>query len=324
MNIEILQKFITAVEKLPETYASYLKKQNLPEIKKLLEDVYKQLEMQLSYTSHSKNSDLDFNPKDALHYEITRGSLLLLATRFRDHIEIGNDLGEAAKKKFGTDYSTKLEEIISYAEQAKLLRNSLQEIDNDFKSLKSKTGFAVKYRDFLQEANINKKNSKIWVGLMIVSIALFIVMLIYGMKDTLSIFDTTKQILETSQKNSNITAPQGIINTTIYITIFKQLALRILLYSALIYLIVFSVKNYNARMHNYTINSQKSNSLNAAIKLFENAQTPEVKDNILQHASDAIFSHQPTAYNGKENEPTSPNLFTTVIEKAVKITERNK
>lgn len=97
--------------------------------------------------------------------------------------------------------------------------------------------------------------------------------------------------------------------------IFKAIAYRLFIISFIVYIINFCVKNYNAIKHNFTINSHKANSLNAALVLLERAKTPEGNDSIMNQAASAIFSHQPTGYSTKDPENISSTVTEKIIEK---------
>jgi len=103
--------------------------------------------------------------------------------------------------------------------------------------------------------------------------------------------------------------------TILYLEIFKAIAYRLFLISFVVYIVNFCVKNYNASKHNQTVNSQKANSLNAALVLLERAKTDEGNDNIMTQAASAIFSHQPTGYNKKDPENISKSITEKIIEK---------
>ena len=103
--------------------------------------------------------------------------------------------------------------------------------------------------------------------------------------------------------------------TILYLEIFKAIAYRLFLISFVVYLVNFCVRNYNASKHNQTVNSQKANSLNAALVLLERAKTDEGNDNIMSQAASAIFSHQPTGYNKKDPENVSKSITEKIIEK---------
>ncbi len=101
---------------------------------------------------------------------------------------------------------------------------------------------------------------------------------------------------------------------TIYISYYKFLITKLLLYSIFVYAIVFCIKNYNAQMHNNIINLHKANAFKSILSLLNTAKSDDGNDKLLVQATQAIFSHQQTGYNGKENESTSPNLITNVID----------
>lgn len=97
----------------------------------------------------------------------------------------------------------------------------------------------------------------------------------------------------------------------LYLEIFKSVTYRLLLISFLSYLLGICVKNYNANMHNYTVNKHKANSLSAALVLLDKAKTPDGNDQLMTQAANAIFSHQPTGFNNREPK----NIGVSIIEK---------
>lgn len=104
---------------------------------------------------------------------------------------------------------------------------------------------------------------------------------------------------------------KGANKSILHFEIFKSISYRLLIISFVLYIISFCVKNYNANRHNYTVNMQKANSLNAALILLERAKTPEGNDSIMTQAASSIFSHQPTGYNKKDPE----NIQSTITDK---------
>lgn len=96
--------------------------------------------------------------------------------------------------------------------------------------------------------------------------------------------------------------------SVLYYEIAKALLFRVVLLSGILYIIAFGIKNYNAAMHNYTINAHRANALDAAQRLIGRANTDGAKDEILKLAAQAIFAYQKTGHLDKEAEPSNPNI----------------
>ncbi len=95
----------------------------------------------------------------------------------------------------------------------------------------------------------------------------------------------------------------------LYLEIFKAVFFRLFVLSIITYILGICVKNYHINMHNYTVNTHKANSLSAALLMIEKSFTDPGKDQILNLAANAIFSHQPTGFNNKDPENLTMNIF---------------
>lgn len=178
---------------------------------------------------------------------------------------------------------------------------------------KVKLEIADKDLDFQTQAKVNKSTAIFWAIMASILILLLISILIFSNQSIDEYIKLSKNI------NKNlISANNDILKFTIYFSYFKYTFAKLLIYSLLIYAIVFCVKNYNAQMHNRIINMHKSNAFKSALSLLNTAKSEEGYDQLLLQATQAIFSHQQTGYNGKESEPTNPNLITNIIESATK------
>lgn len=205
----------------------------------------------------------------------------------------------------------KLQEELQ-ADRARLLAE-----EEKFNNFKTKLEIADKEFDFQQQARNNKKTALIWA---LIASALTAI-LIYILCDSLKLSDTFIQIAALVKKGLLGEKPSNnddIISKTIYFSYGKYIFTKLLLYSLLIYAITFCVKNYNAQMHNNIINTHKSNAFKSTLSLLNTARSDDGNDKLLVQATQAIFSHQQTGYSGKDSEPTSPNIFTNVIDSAIK------
>lgn len=195
-------------------------------------------------------------------------------------------------------------------------RENLINEEKKFDEFKTKLEIADKQLDFQFEAETNRKAARMWAIITGLLIVFLILILFCSLDSNTCLSDIAikikKQMIGNGKTNDSLT-----INT-IYFTYYKFLITKIFLYSMLIYAIVFSVKNYNAQMHNKIINMHKGNALRSTLSLLNTAKSDDGNDKLLVQATQAIFSHQQTGYSGKESEPTSPNLITNVIDSASK------
>ncbi|MCW3110689.1 MAG: hypothetical protein JWQ09_5195 [Segetibacter sp.] len=161
---------------------------------------------------------------------------------------------------------------------------------------------------FIKAAATNKLQSWFWLAGIIVSSIGLIFLLSCFVKD----FCLDVSCLQEQKK---ICPECG--NTLLIFELTRATIYRVAIISLAVYFVVFVIKNYNALMHNYTINIQKANSFAAAFVMINGPMTEKGKDDIMTQAAQAIFSHQNTGYLGKDNEPSNPLIVEKVIEKVM-------
>ncbi|KUY31728.1 hypothetical protein [Elizabethkingia ursingii] len=183
---------------------------------------------------------------------------------------------------------------------------------NDFKA---KLDISDKQIDFQFDAKQNKNNSMFWITLVVIQIIVLIILISSNLND-ISLFSNTAKIINSDLTKQKIN--QNIINNSIYFTFGKLIFTKLLLYSIIILGIKVALKNYNSQMHNYVINSHKSNSLKSVLSIMSVAKTEEGNDKLLVQATQAIFEHQNTGFDKGENNSTSPNLINNVIDTVTK------
>lgn len=214
---------------------------------------------------------------------------------------------QLAKVEAEKEVLLKLREINNKKEE------SLIEESKKFDEFKQKRELIENKIDFRIESYNNRNFANAILFLIIISIGFFVTYLIYSISNSNDLFCIALDINNNS-KGMN----KELVNNIIYIELAKKLATKGFVYSLIVYLITFLVKNYNAQMHNYVVNSHKSNTFNSALSLIGTANSDEGNDKIITQATQAIFTSQRSGYQGIENEPTSPNLITNVIDEVQK------
>lgn len=186
-----------------------------------------------------------------------------------------------------------------------------------FNEFKTKLEFADKNVDFQSHADNNKKKAIYWAIAASAFIMLLLIILCNGLEGN-DKFSTIAQEVKNKLLLDKNPLSNNMMENTIYFTYAKFIFTKLLLYSLLLYAIGFCVKNYNAQMHNHVINSHKANAFKSTISLLNTAKSEDGNDKLLVQATQAIFAHQQTGYNGKGTEQPSPNLVTNVIDGALK------
>ncbi|HSY60295.1 MAG TPA: hypothetical protein VK796_00405 [Cytophaga sp.] len=110
--------------------------------------------------------------------------------------------------------------------------------------------------------------------------------------------------------NDNVTGNlSNYLGVIVYYELIKRAVLRLFVLSLAIALLKFCINNYNALMHNYTVNTHKANSLAAAFRIIASIQNENTRDTILNLAGKEIFMQQKTGYLSKEEMKLDIKLF---------------
>lgn len=195
------------------------------------------------------------------------------------------------------------------------LKNKLQfELDNfdeRYKDLLTSGEFLAQQEIFNKEAQYHKSMSFKWLLGIFASVTVLVVVLILIFKNFCFALDCFS--IEKLTDYKTICDDCG--NQIMWYEIVKSIIFRLFVISICVYLLVFTIKNFNAHMHNKTVNAHKENSFAAAMALLNRAETPDGKDQLIVQAALSIFSHQKTGYIGKENEPNNPLFIEKLIDK---------
>lgn len=277
-------------------------------------------------------NDVSITPEEDWEYNEQIIKLKSIITTIIEDIHLNNNdlsiLTEEERHKILTQARIEAEiEMERIQLQAKEIQRMREELQNDrdrllkeeekFNFFKAKLEVADKEFDFQQQARKNKNTAYFWAFLAFVLSGI----LVYILCDSLTISDTFIKIADNVKKGlvgSIPTNNNDIISKTIYVSFSKYIFTRLLLYSLIIYAMIFCVKNYNAQMHNNIINTHKSNAFRSTLSLLNTARSDEGNDKLLIQATQAIFSHQFTGYSGKDSEPPSPNLVTNIVDSVAK------
>jgi hypothetical protein len=276
--------------------------------------------------------EIDINPTDYTSFSSSMHQLRSVITAIIEDVQISNnDLSIITENEKQEILSNARREIEYERERIEIEAREIQKLKEDlqrrtegilleeekFNSFKTKLEFADKGIDFQTDAKKNKENAFVWAIIFGILLIFLLIVICFNINTT-STFATIAKEVNLNLATKGNTFDKSMISNTIYITFAKMMFSRLFLYSLLVYSIRFSVKNYNAQMHNFIINSHKANSLKSTLSLLGTAKSDDGNDKLLVQATQAIFSHQNTGFNNKETENNSPNLITNVIDSVSK------
>lgn len=272
--------------------------------------------------------EIDINPMDYNTFLASTNQLRSVITAIIEDIQLSNnDLSIVTENERQEILSQARKEIEYERERIEIEAREIQKLKEDLKkrtdgilleeeklnSFKTKLEFADRGVDFQADAKSNKNTAIFWAIIFFILLTILLIIICNNINSN-SNFTKIAQDVNTVMTKKGQLFEKEIINNTIYISYIKMVFSRLFLYSLLIYGIRFSVKNYNAQMHNYIINSHKANSFKSTLSLLNTAKSDDGNDKLLVQATQAIFSHQNTGFNNKETETSTPSLITNVID----------
>ncbi|AUC84835.1 hypothetical protein CW731_05795 [Polaribacter sp. ALD11] len=208
-------------------------------------------------------------------------------------------------------------EIKSLREKLNSEQARISEEEKKFNVFKSKLELADKNIDFQLVAKKNRNSAIIWLVIGI-ALLIFIIISVHSYSKDFSLVSSVFKSEDLTQvKPFNENLKSETINFY-YIIIFKAITLKIFYLSLLIFAVKKCFSNYSSLMHNYIINSHKSNALKSTLSLLDTAKTEDGNDKLLVQATQAIYSHQQTGYEKNKEGSTEKSEINTVIESIVK------
>lgn len=186
----------------------------------------------------------------------------------------------------------------------------LKEFDEKYRSNLGDYEILSQERIFREEAQQNMRDSKTW-SYIIGGLAgvLIIVSWIFMCSCW---FDYTC-MCQKIDKACSITGSN--IQFLFYYELIRPVLIRVFILSIVVLLLKFAIKNYNAIMHNSTINMNKANSLAALIRIIAGLPNDDKdsKNIILTSASKEIFLQHKTGYLSKDNAKVDLGLIEKII-----------
>lgn len=150
---------------------------------------------------------------------------------------------------------------------------------------------------FLQDAKDLKKAANGWLVCIILLVGLFVIFLIFEEK-----------IIPLSEST---------ITTIITLSYFR----RLLIISFMVFIITFVIKQYNVKMHLYTQNKHRSNTL-SSYKLFIQSMgdsDAEARSQLMREVSKSIYDAGHSGYlNLKDDNESSSNTIINEVTKVIK------
>lgn len=224
-------------------------------------------------------------------------------------------LREFEKQSRNEIETIKLETTSDASEVKKMLFNLQQEV----KEVKSRFDFDVKDFELLRldkifwdTANNNKKLRIWWIGGIAFAFGLLALLIFCFIKecwiDLDCYFHNRNTLLEIQKPAIGSIALEN-IKILLYYELAKKAVLRLFLISMTIFLLKFLIRNYNALMHNITINENKANTLAALMRSINIISKPEDRDTLIKIGAKEIFVQKKTGYLYKEDSDIDLSIF---------------
>jgi hypothetical protein len=185
-----------------------------------------------------------------------------------------------------------------------LLENQTRNIDERITPIIQKGEILAQEKIFFDAARKNKRDSYYWIGAIILLTTCLLILFISIAKmcvDFSCFADNLTSIKATQTERHNL----------FFYYIIKKVLANLLIISLLIYLLKFGISNYNAIMHNRTVNLHKANAFAASLNLIGNVKDATKQDEIINLAAKEIFTQQKTGYLHKDGN----DINISVLEK---------
>ena len=249
----------------------------------------------------------------------------MLQERWRNYLirqdelvnEVRDQISESLQGELRFTDDSSEDERVEMREEINDLRNAknrleslIEEQTKRYQPVFANQEFELQRDLFKGTAKSYEVKSYFWIGGIVLSTIAFVV-LISIIRENFC-FDLSCFNIKTLSGYKPICEDCG--KHLLWLEMFKAVFFRFILISLNIYLISFCVKNYNASMHNKVINETRQNTFNVALH-FYNTTVGEGKEDVLRRASESLFSHRNTGYNGKHSEPTTPSFVQNIIDK---------
>ena len=240
--------------------------------------------------------------------------------------------GVVKLKTYDSDFEKQIQDIESSKSEIDSNRDEIKETLKDIENLKRSVSaqldewkerytkeninieLITQGNSFNTRARANEKNSFLWIIAIAISTLVLVILISCFMCTVIEEISILKTKTYIDYKNVCATCSEKVL----WLYFAKGIVLKALLISINIYIIRFCVKNYNACMHNQTVNDQRQASFDVAFH-FYNTIVSDRKDEILIMAANSIFTHQKTGYIEKESEPNNPAIIEKIIDKVQNI-----
>jgi uncharacterized protein YutD len=186
------------------------------------------------------------------------------------------------------------------------LSDQIRDFEERYKPAAAKGEFLVQGSKFLETADFNNNESYKWLWISLILLGILLGICIWFLFSCWIDFSCLRSDLNTQKNN---------LNWLIIFEVIRKSFIRLLIISIIIYLLKFSIKNYNALKHNFVINRHKANSLDASMHLMNNLPAGVGRDEVINTASKEIFTQHKTGYLLKDQEM----IDITVLEKLLSL-----
>lgn len=197
--------------------------------------------------------------------------------------------------------SAKSDIFIGVEEKVNTLNNSIKISNEALQQIE-----LIKHtHDFLKESVKNSNRATKWLISSILGLIAFIFLIFWSIYCD----NNSTEIIKEAAKNKDVFLFTKYLLVSYYIS-------KTLLFSMLLFILGWFLKNYRSEKHNYTINKHKAMSLTVATGILTKEEYQNSDGvNIFKQGMEIVFSHQVSGFS--KDDSSSPNVVNTLLQKGI-------
>lgn len=197
--------------------------------------------------------------------------------------------------------SAKSDIFIGVEEKVNTLNNSIKISNEALQQIE-----LIKHtHDFLKESVKNSNRATKWLVASILGLIAFIFLIFWSIYCD----NNSTEIIKEAAKNNDVFLFTKYLLVSYYIS-------KTLLFSTLLFILGWFLKNYRSEKHNYTINKHKAMSLTVATGILTKEEYQNSDGvNIFKQGMEIVFSHQVSGFS--KDDSSSPNVVNTLLQKGI-------
>lgn len=251
--------------------------------------------------------------KKFIEMDEARGNYFNLSNEKKESINTSEDEIDSLYNSLSFELKSIKEKLENDANQISTLKESFQHeintLNTKYKEDLAKYEGISQTLTFKETSDEYQRTANSWkTAIVILCIALFGLILTFSFWSWIDFNNIPEKL-----QSGGMRVLSSRVNSLFYFEIVSKSLLRILIISIVIFLIKFSIKNYNAAKHNMITNLHKANSLATATRLIATSPDTETFNAIITLAAREIFTQPKTGYLQRDNSKVDIGLLNDTI-----------